>query len=101
MYGGPFVAKSGGKTGCDPVSDVHSCGKIQVIVLEESSFSGKRGAQESVEATITEEAKFVVRDGGRSVQMLRPEIQIERRGVVPCLRIPTFVNLGAWACPKD
>ena len=72
-----------------------------MVVLEESSFSGKRCAQDSVEATITEEAKFFVRDGGGSVQMLRSEVQIKRRGVVPCLRIPAFVNLGVWACPKD
>ena len=90
MYGGPLVAKSGGKTGCDPGSDVHSCGKIREIVLEESSFSGKRGAQENVEASITEEAKFVVRDGGGSVQMLRPEVQIERRGVCPMPAHPSF-----------
>ena len=33
--------------------------------------------------------------------MLRSEVHIKRREVVPCRRIPTFVNLGAWACPKD
>ena len=65
-----------------------------MVILEGPGFRGEGSAPDSVEATVTKEAKFVVRDGGRGVQMLGTEVQVKRKGIVPCPRIPAFVDLG-------
>ena len=64
-----------------------------MVVLKEPSFRREGGAPDSVEATVAKETKFVVGDGGRGIQVLSTEVQVKRRGVVPCPRISAFVNL--------